>query len=695
MIVRKFLQMLRMSKVKIIPGTDGRQQECIQGTILEAPIFRIIKNINIVFDYSVHRKVLKLIRRHSLFENDSDINFCQRLNANAYFIHQLYQHFYGHLPNADSEFYNLLETIVQGHVNRKDDLRNRDEEKIADVPWFLSNELMGMSLYVDRFAGNLKALEEKLDYFPELGINVLHLMPLFQSPPDESDGGYAVSDFKKIDPRFGTMDDLLSVQRSMLDKQMYLMVDMVYNHTSDQQEWAMRAKAGEKEYQDYFFMFDDRTIPDEYEKTMKEIFPAAAPGNFTWVEECNKWVMTVFHHYQWDLNYSNPKVFIAMLGIVYFYANLGVDILRIDAPAFVWKQIGTTCSNLPDTHKLLQLLKLCVSAATPGMALLGEAIQRPRQIMEYFGDGIFRGHECDFLYKAPQMALQWDALATRDTRVMLAQQEVLLDKPYGTSWITYTRCHDDIGLGYDDEAIAAAGYEPFTHRRFIRDYYSGKYFNSPSRGDLFSFNPRTGDARISGSLASLCGLEKALEESDEEATEMSIRKIIMMQAFSFFVGGLPMLFYGDEIGYMNSQEYLREPGKSYDNRWMHRPMISWDKNAMKDVAGTIENRIYTAIKNLIAIRKSLPAIADYSNLEWSMAHNIHVAVFHRYTSGQEIVCAFNFSPEPAFLTWYAFREHGRSPEKLYDHITGQEYQPGPDEDYLILDPYRFHVMEKT
>lgn len=647
-----------------------------------------------MFDYTIHRKILRLFRRHNLLENDDDIGFCLRLNANAYMIHQLYDELYGHLKNKDAVFYELLETIIQGHLNRSKSLRQRDELKTGDIPWFLSNQLAGMSLYVDRFSGSLKKLAEKLDYFEELGVNVLHLMPLFQSPPNENDGGYAVSDFRKIDPRFGTIDDLMMVQQRMLDKNMYLMTDIVFNHTSDQQEWAVRAKAGEKEFQDYFFMFDDRVVPDEYEKTMKEIFPAAAPGNFTYIPQCNKWVMTIFHHYQWDLNYQNPKVFIAMLDIVFYKANLGVDILRIDAPAFLWKQIGTTCSNLPNTHKLLQLLRLCTRAASPGMALLGEAIQRPRQIMEYFGEGIFRAQECDFLYKAPQMALQWDALATTDTRVMLAAQEVLLQKPYGTSWITYTRCHDDIGLGYDDEMIASAGFEPYSHRKFIRDYYSGKYFNSPSRGDLFSFNPRTGDARISGSLASLCGLEKALEENDEQATEMAIRKIIMMQAFSFFIGGLPMLFYGDEIGYMNNQEYLREAGKSYDNRWMHRPMISWEKNAQKDVPGTIENRIYQGTRKLIAIRKKLPAISDHSNLDWSMAHNIHVAVFHRYNRDQQIVCAFNFDNNPAFLSWYAFREYGYQPDILLDHFSGKRYNCGPDDNYLIIDPYRFHVMEK-
>ncbi|MEO6221240.1 MAG: alpha-amylase family glycosyl hydrolase, partial [Ginsengibacter sp.] len=611
-----------------------------------------------MYDYKIHKKVAEIIARRSLEITDEQNSFYTRLNANVYFIHSLYNELYGRHTNANELFEEIIETIIAAYNQRSSGLHQKDIDKLEQGNWFLSNQLAGMSLYVDRFCGNIANLENKLDYFKELGINVLHLMPLFESPEDESDGGYAVSDFRKVDKRFGTLRDLQHLQQKMLRENFYLMIDIVLNHTSHQHEWALKAKAGDKKYQDFFYMYDDRMLPDQFERTMKEIFPAAAPGNFTWVEECNKWVMTVFHNYQWDLNYHNPKVFIAMLDTIFFYANTGVDILRIDAPAFIWKQLGTSGTNLPQAHKLLQLIKLCVEVATPGMALLGEAIQRPRQIMEYFGSGNFIARECDFLYKAPQMALQWDALATGDTRVMLAAQPVLLQKPFGTSWITYTRCHDDIGLGYDDEMIEQAGYNAYEHRQFIKNYYSGNFYASPSRGALFSFNPKTGDARISGTLASLCGLEKAIGENNLYQVNLSIRKILLMQAFSFFIGGLPVLFYGDEVGYTNDKAYLSDPGKSYDNRWMHRPIINWGKNNLKDEKGTIENQIFTATQKLLAIRKKLPAIEDRSNLTWIMPHNIHVALFIRYIEKQQIFCLFNFSNEPAFLTWYAFKENG-------------------------------------
>ncbi|HET7898291.1 MAG TPA: alpha-amylase family glycosyl hydrolase, partial [Flavisolibacter sp.] len=392
--------------------------------------------------------------------------------------------------------------------------------------------------------------------------------------------------------------------KQMQESGMYLMLDIVFNHTSHLHEWAMRAKAGEKNFQDFFYMYDDRTLPDEFEKDMPEIFPESAPGNFTFVPACEKWVMTVFHNYQWDLNYTNPAVFVAMLDTVLFYANLGVDILRIDAPAFIWKQIGTTCQNLPQAHTLLQLLRQCVQMAAPGMALLGEAIVAPRQIMQYFGEGLARGRECDLAYNATQMALQWDMLATGDTRIMLAAQEVLYQKPLNTSWITYTRCHDDIGLGYEDAMIQKAGFTAYEHRRFLQRYYSGEWAGSPAAGALFSVNPKTGDARISGTLASLCGLEKALRDENEIAVELSIQKILLMQAHSFFLGGIPMLFYGDEVGYTNDYSYKDDAGKSYDNRWMHRPLIDWRKNDKRLEEGTIEYQLYNATKKLLFIRAS-------------------------------------------------------------------------------------------
>ncbi len=643
----------------------------------------------------ISEKIHQLFQEHSIDPAKNDKAFAERLHSHLPKIHRLFGEIYGGCFDAEQQFMDLLRSLILAHKSRESGLKKRDQEKSEKGVWFLSNQLAGMSLYVDRFAGSLKTMPTKLSHLEELGVNFLHLMPIFESPAGESDGGYAVSDFRKVDPRFGTLEDLISLRKNMHSQGMYLMLDIVLNHTSHHHEWAQKAKAGDSYFQDFFYTYSNRSIPDEFERSMPEIFPESAPGNFTWSEEMGKWVMTVFHRYQWDLNYTNPNVFRAMLDTVLFYGNLGLDLLRIDAPAFIWKQMGTSCQNLPQAHMLLRLIKQCVQVATPGMALLGEAIVAPKEIMKYFGTGEFIAQECDFAYNATQMALQWDMLASGETRVMLNAQSEILNKPYGTSWITYTRCHDDIGLGYDDYMIAQAGKDPYQHRKFLKEYYSfsGDQWMSPARGALFSSNPKTGDARISGTLASLCGLEKALIEGNGPAIDLSIQKILMMQAHSIFLGGLPMLFYGDEVGYTNDYSYQHDPGKSYDNRWMHRPVIDWEKVNRKKVEGTVEHQIFEGTKRLLQIRKENELFSDLSNISWMSPHNIHVAGFVRRMGNERMYCLFNFSDKAAYLTWYAFREQGEGAAMLFDHWTQSEVEIGPDREYLILEPYGFRVLE--
>ncbi len=646
-----------------------------------------------MYQHSLHNRINLICDQEDLILNGPNKIFYTRLIANTAAIRDLYIGIYGNHAQAEKAFDALIHTIIKAYKERSVVLKEVDTQKEQKEYWYLSNELTGMSLYVDRFCGSLSAMEEKLDYFNKLGVNLLHLMPLFQSPPNESDGGYAVSDFRVVNNKFGSLQDLQQLRKKMKERDIYLMIDIVLNHTSHKHEWAEKAKQGEKEFQDYFYMYDDRIIPDQFDQQMPDIFPESSPGNFTYIEECKKWVMTVFHHYQWDLNYTNPAVFNAMLETIFFYANLGVDILRIDAPAFIWKQMGTSCQNLPQAHELLRLIKQCVQVAVPCMALLGEAIVAPKEIMKYFGTDLYTGRECDFTYNATQMALQWDALATGDTRIMLAAQQDLLQKPYGCSWITYTRCHDDIGLGYDDSMIASAGFNAYEHRSYLKDFYAGIHAYSTASGALFSVNPKTQDARISGSLASLCGLEKALANNDTAATDIAIRKIILMQAQSFFIGGLPMLFYGDEAGYTNDYSYLQDPAKSYDNRWMHRPVIDWKKNARTELTDSIEERIYSATKKLISLRNKLTVLSDRKNIRWLSQHNIHIAGFLRSEGEDQLYCLFNYSPKAAYITWYTFKENGPSPVKLYDHWADKRYTVGADNEYLVIAPYSFCLLK--
>lgn len=641
---------------------------------------------------SIHQQINHSLQKAAVDIAGADNLFYTRFVANAASIHQLYHSLYGNHSEGEKGFVRLVDIITKAYQKRTAEMRQLDLEKEQQGHWFLSNKITGMSLYVDRFAGSLADLSGKLDYFEELGVNFLHLMPVMQSPEGESDGGYAVSDFRKVDERFGTNEELRSLTRKMRKKGQYLMLDIVLNHTSHHHEWAQKARAGEKKYQDYFYMFNDRQLPDQFDATMPEIFPESSPGNFTWDASCNKWVMTVFHHYQWDLNYRNPAVLAEMLDHIFFYANLGVDILRIDAPAFIWKELDTTCQNLPQAHDILRLLKQCVQVATPGMALLGEAIVAPREIMKYFGTGMYTARECDFAYNATHMALQWDALATADVSVMMAAQHEILQKPYGTSWITYTRCHDDIGLGYDDYMIEQAGYNPFEHRKFLKNYYAGIWQGSPAKGALFSVNPKTQDARISGSLASLCGLEKALEAGNQELIENALRKIVLMQAHSFFLGGVPMIFYGDEMGYTNDYSYLNDPGKNYDNRWMHRPVIDWSRNEKRNQEGTVEFRVFQATRELIELRRKFPEVGDQKNLTWIPTYSRHVAGYLRTLEYRKLYCLFNFSGQTIHVPWSSFSQHGPAVHELNDHWNKGILQSTNYPDGIPVERYGFRLL---
>ncbi len=556
-------------------------------------------------------------------------HFYTRLGANFYAIHSLFHLLYGDRPDFREQMVSLVETLASRYIERAPQLKKSDLEREKNYNWFLSQKWVGMALYCDRFADNLQGLREKLPYLQELGINMVHIMPILDCPPDASDGGYAVRDFQKVDARYGSTREVETLAATLMKRDMLLVLDVVVNHTSNEHKWAQRAKAGEQKYQDYYFTFDDREIPDIFEETMPEVFPDTAPGNFTWNAAMGKWVMTVFNNYQWDLNYHNPAVLIEMLDIILFWANKGADILRLDAVAFLWKKIGSVCQNEREAHLILQLMKDCCQVTAPGVLFIAEAIVSPGEIAKYFGEDAINAKECEIAYNATFMALLWDAVATKNAVLLNQGLKSLPYKLDRATWLNYVRCHDDIGLGFDDSDIRLAGYDPTQHRRFLIDYFTGKFSGTPARGLPFGENPKTGDARISGSLASLVGLESALENHDEAAIDDAINTILLLHSMILSFGGIPLLYYGDAIGMLNSLEYLADPSKRDDNRWVHRSNLNWDQAERRHQSGTVENRIFNGLKKLIAKRKEIVAFADTDNRQLLAVDNPKLLVFSR------------------------------------------------------------------
>ncbi len=523
---------------------------------------------------------------------------------------------YGDRSDFDALLDRLRDQVSAAYAERSPNLRALDERRLVVPDWFQRTEMLGYVCYVDRFAGTLRDLlgdptdsrPTPVDYLRELGVSLLHLMPLLKPRPAPNDGGYAVADYHAVDPRLGTMDDLRAVADGLRARGISLALDLVCNHTAREHEWAERARAGDPTYLAYFRSYPDRTEPDRWERTLPEVFPDFAPGSFTWVPECERWVWTTFNDYQWDLDYSNPDVFAEMFGVICHLANVGVEVLRLDAVAFMWKRLGTNCQNQPEVHLLLQAWRALTRIVAPGVLLLAEAIVSPDDLVGYLGQGEGAGKECELAYHNVLMVSLWSALAEQNATLLTHTLRAMPPIPPSAAWLTYVRLHDDIGWAVTDENAGAVGLGGYDHRAFLSDFYSGEFPGSFARGAVFQANPATGDRRISGSLASLVGLEEAIERGDDEAAALAVRRILMLHHLILTFGGIPLIYMGDEIGLRNDPAYAEDPDLAGDNRWLHRPRMDWTAAARRADPDSIEGWIFTELRRLVRLRAATPEL---------------------------------------------------------------------------------------
>ena len=503
----------------------------------------------------------------------------------------------------------LRQILERGIAQRSPELRRLDEARLLRPDWLQQPDMVGYVCYADRFAGNLRGVKDHVDDLDGLGVRYLHIMPFLEPRPGANDGGYAVADYRTIRPDLGTMDDLEELTAELRAHRISLVMDLVINHVAAEHEWAVRARAGEAAYRDYFLMYPDRSIPDAYERTLPEVFPDFAPGNFTWNEQANAWVWTTFNDYQWDLNWANPDVLCEFVDLMCWLANKGVEVFRLDAIAFTWKRMGTNCQNQPEVHDLTQIMRACMRIAAPSVAFKAEAIVSPEDLMAYLGTGEHYGLVSDMTYHNELMVQLWNCLATAESRMAEVALSTMPTKPPSTTWATYVRCHDDIGWAISDADAAAVGVDGYEHRRFLSDFYSGQYKTSFARGLVFQANPLTGDRRISGSAASLAGLEKALEEGDEHGVGMAIARIVLMYTLICGYGGVPLIYMGDELGLLNDMDYGSDPAHADDNRWAHRPFMDW---ALVERVAADEDlpaaRLNRALRHVLQVRAATPQV---------------------------------------------------------------------------------------
>jgi amylosucrase len=572
--------------------------------------------------------------------------FLARLDQVSFDLAEPLQRVYGAVTDVGEFTTALVLDALEAAAQRPAALRVLDRRREIDPGWFQRSRMIGYVCYADRFAGSLAGVRRHLDYLAELGVTYLHLMPLLRPRDGDSDGGYAVADYEAVDPRLGTMAELQALTAALHERGIALCVDLVLNHTAREHEWARRAVAGDPEFQARYLIYPDRGQPDAFAATLPEVFPDTAPGNFTEVPGLG-WVWTTFHDFQWDLNYANPATFRAMLGVMLRLANRGVDVLRLDAAPFLWKRLGTDCQNQPEAHLLVQAFRALTRLAAPGLLLKAEAIVGPDQLVGYLGGHDPYRPECDLAYDNQLMVMLWSTLATRDTGLASHALSRRQPPPAPTAWVSYLRCHDDIGWAVSDADAAAAGLGGAAHRRFLSDFYAGRFPGSFARGALFQENPATGDTRISGMAASLCGIESALAADDEHELTLAIRRLEAMYAVVFSFGGIPLIYMGDELAMRNDPSWAADPAHAADNRWLHRPAMDWAAAERRHDPATLEGRVFAAIRGLAMARRGLLALRSGGSTQLLPAGNRHVLAYRRaHPRSTPLLSVTNFSDHP-------------------------------------------------
>lgn len=589
---------------------------------------------------------------------------------------------YMELYDNGSMFAELCECMKQFYLERDKSLKIRDLERETDQSWYKQNDMLGMMFYIDNFAGNMKGVETKLDYIEQCNVNYIHLMPFLDTPKGRSDGGYAVSDFRKVQPKLGSMEDLDSLTAACHKKGINVCMDFVMNHTSEDHEWAKKARQGIGEYMSRYFFYENWDEPALYERTVPQVFPTTAPGNFTWLEDAERYVMTTFYPYQWDLNYQNPRVFNEMMYNFLYLANRGIDIIRIDAVPYIWKELNTSCRNLQQVHTIVRMMRIISEIVCPGILLLGEVVMEPEKVTPYFGT--VEKPECHMLYNVTTMATTWHTVATRDVRLLKKQLDIVNSLPKDYVFLNYLRCHDDIGWGLDYGTLMTEGIGERSHKQYLNDYFQGYAGESNSRGELYNADPVTGDARFCGTTASMCGVEKAGFEQDEQAMKRAIQMDLMLHAYMFMQSGIPVLYSGDEIGQINDYTYKEDPDKAADSRYIHRGAMDWklaDKTGDQD---TVQSKIFTGLKQLEQIRKTEKVFVSGADTWTIDTWDPAVLCIGRYYEGEKLIGLFNFS-EYDKTAWI-----NETDGDYVELISGKEMKPSG----VNIPAYGFYYLKK-
>ncbi|MEQ9825808.1 MAG: amylosucrase [Puniceicoccaceae bacterium] len=628
------------------------------------------------FEYEAQRSLQRIHSRLEVYRSCNGISeqlsendlhaFEQRLETHWKELFRLFYKLYGTHYDFHYHLEQLILSAFASFVERSPEMKQLDAARLREPLWYRRETMLGGALYVDLFSKDLKGLQKQIPYLKSMGFTYIHLMPLFKSPDGENDGGYAVSNYRRVDDRLGTTEDLQEVTREFRKAGISLVLDFIFNHTADDHEWAKRAQSGEIEYEDYFHIYPSREIPDRYDRTVREIFPTVRRGSFSWHNGINKWVWTTFNNYQWDLRYANPDVFRGMMQEMLFLSNMGVEILRLDAVAFIWKEEGTSCENLDKAHDVIRAYNSIARIAAPSLLFKSEAIVHPDEVMKYIDEG-----ECQLSYNPHLKATVWEYISTRDASLLKKSIEHRHALPEACSWCNYLRGHDDIGWTFDDADAATLGINAFDHRQFLNRFYSGQFEGSFAKGVPFQYNPETHDMRVCGTLASLAGIEQAIEKDDSVLAHHAIERICVMHSVILSIGGIPLLYLGDEWGMLNDYDYVDDERKREDSRWVHRVALHDTFPEPGKGLHPYSQVLHERICKLLEARRSLGAFAGVEMQLFDVGKREALS-YVRQHSGERILVVQNLSDRTLEVDGSAIISRGPG-HHFIDRITQTEH----------------------
>lgn len=518
-------------------------------------------------------------------------------------LERLHQSFKALYPNESEA---TLNQFIEELESLKPTIYN--EEKSAD--WY--KDVTVYSLYVDLFNRDFSGLTEKMDYLQDLGVSCLWLLPILDSPM--KDAGFDIKDYRRIRKDLFRLPDTASPDEEKVlfkrfleqahKKGMRVIFDIAMNHTSMDHPWFQESRKGhDNPFRDYYIWNKDT----EKYKEARLLFKGMCPSN--WEKDGDCYFFHRFFEFQPDLNYRNPQVLLAMSRNLLFWLEQGVDGFRADAIPYIWKEEGTNCENLPLTHTVVKFFRAVLDYVKPGTLMLAEACQKPNDVVDY----IKTGDECHAAYHFPLMPQMFKAIAQESAQPVLKtlSTEVTPKIPVDSQWFTFLRCHDELSLElvYVNEEDRAYIHENYCHQP--------------------EWDFRVGEG-ISARLS--------------ELFKFDVNKISLAYSLMLSLPGTPVIYYGDEFGKANDDNYYREmiqmTGKN-DTRFLVRGKIDWQEvETLLANENSFNAKIFKRLKNLINTRKQYKAFGR-GNIEWLQTENEALLAFKRSYQSKELLILHN------------------------------------------------------